>query len=157
MNIDLNNEEGKLKPIIFTESENKHFQDDSYVQALILKAISTGITDINELKKIAGASKAAEVYRSLNKLSIRKEYHDALIRNGIDLDFIVGKLKKVVEEAGSDNTKLAALQTFMKSLGLEKYEVTEEGGKGWEELLVDAREGKLGKPPEVDGTCSDSY
>ncbi len=133
----MNNE---LKPVTFVNSRFKYHSDDRYVQDLLLKAMTQGVTDIEELKKISGAKKAAEVYRSLNKLAIRREYHEALVRNKVDLDYLTSNLKSIVDNSGSDKLKLAALQTFLKSLGLEKYESQEEGGKGWEELLVEAKE-----------------
>ncbi len=127
-----------LKPIVLVQDKGSYYRRDDYVQNILLKALSQGITDPKELKKIAGLSKVADVYRSLDKLAIRKEYHEALARSGVSLDFVVDNLKKLVENSKSDVVKLAGLQTFLKSVGLDKYEKQEESGKGWEEAVLAA-------------------
>ena len=104
----------------------------------MLKALSEGITDPVELRKIAGLHSVTEVYRTLDKMQIRKEYHEALSRADISLDFIVGKLKGLCDgEEVSDKIKLGAVQTLLKSLGLEKYDKPEESGKNWEEIVLE--------------------
>ncbi|MFA6385950.1 MAG: hypothetical protein WCW29_04365 [Candidatus Paceibacterota bacterium] len=128
------------KPIIFVQGEKKFYAPGTHIQNIILKALSEGITDPNELKKIAGLRTAAEVYRSLDKLAIRKEYHEALARNGISLDYIVDGIKKIIEDGSSEKVKLGALQTLLESLGLKKYEQQEESAKGWETVVLKALE-----------------
>jgi len=44
---------------------------------LLLKALKV-TQDPTELKKMIGVKTVAEVYRTLDKLSLRKEYHKAL-------------------------------------------------------------------------------
>jgi hypothetical protein len=90
-----------------------------------------------------GVPRVADVYRTLDKLSIRKEYHDALARAGLDLDVIVGGIKSIAQTAEKDDTRLKAYQTLLKSLGLEKYETTEsQTGGTWEDELLKALEKK---------------
>jgi len=129
----------KLKPVIFIQGDVPFYRQNKYAQNLLIKALSNGVTDPEELRKIAKLNKVADVYRTLDKLAIRKEYHSALARAGIDLDYIVEGLKEVYTDAGSSREKLQALQTFLKSLGLDRYEKNETGGgKTWEELISDA-------------------
>lgn len=129
-----------LKPVIFLDGTVNHYRENQYAQNLLLKALSDGITDPKELRKIAGLNSVAEVYRTLDKIQIRKEYHDALFRAGLSLDFVVDKLKSLCSDETSDKVKLGAVQTLLKSLGLDKYEKQEEAGKNWEEIILELTE-----------------
>ena len=131
----------KLKPLTIISTPQKKFQSNVFQQNLLLKALNY-TTDIKELKKIAKFHTDAEVYRTLDKLSIRREYHEALGRNGLGLDTIVGGIRNLCLSADKDDTKLKAYQFLLKSLGLDKYETTDTPGKNWEELLlkIDERE-----------------
>ncbi len=78
----------------------------------------------------------AEVYRTLDKLAIRREYHEALLRHGVDLDSIVKGIKNVADKTNKDEIKLKAYQILLKSLGLDEYKESgiEEKG-GWENVI----------------------
>lgn len=130
----MNNEE-KKKPVVFIGGGNAFHERNTYVQNILLKALSQGITDPNELRKIAGLNRVADVYRSLDKLAIRKEYHEALVKNGIDFDFITRGLKDLAENS-TDKIKLGSFNVLLKSVGLDKYEKQEETGKSWEEEIL---------------------
>ena len=92
--------------------------------------------DPKELMKMAGLKTVAEVYRTLDKLSIRKEYHEALLRHNMDLDFIVSGIKGVALTSEEDTVKLNAYKTLLKSLGLEDYKENEaETKENWEDLI----------------------
>jgi hypothetical protein len=127
------------KPVVFvggnSQKKGSFYSQNAYAQNLLLKALSQGITDPEELRKAAGLKRVAEVYRTLDKIAIRKEYHDALARNEIDLDFITKGLKELAEDS-TDKIKLGSLNSLLKSLGLDKYEKQEETGKSWEEEII---------------------
>lgn len=125
----------QLKPIVFVRRNNKYYNKNLFQQNLLLKAL-TYTTDLKELKEIAKFHTEAEVLRTLDKLSIRKEYHNALIKNKLTLDYLVAEIKKICDSADNDKVKLNALQTILKSLGLEKYDTIETQGKNWEEILL---------------------
>lgn len=108
--------------------------------------MKNGEKDVNELRKIAGLSKVAEVHRTLDKMGIRAEYHEALAGANIDMNFIVKGLKDIAENGGNDKVKLSSLQTLMKSLGLDKYDTSDDSSKGWEELI---REKATQAPKEI--------
>ena len=131
----MNNEE--KKPVVFVSGENSFYRQNTYVQNILLKALSQGVTDPNELRKVAGLRRVADVYRSLDKLAIRKEYHEALVANGVDLNFITEGLKDLAEN-GTDKIRLGSFNTLLKSIGLDKYEKQEESGKSWEEEILKA-------------------
>lgn len=128
----------KLKPVIFQGGTKRFYSPNSYAQNILLKAMSKGITDPQELRKIAGLRTVAEVYRTLDKMAIRREYHEALSNNDVSLDYIVGKLKGLADFGDSEKVRLSAVQTLMKSLGLDKYEQSEDAGGNWEDALMKA-------------------
>lgn len=127
--------ENKLKPVVFAKgSYGNYYADDEWRQKLLLKAI-TVTDDPNLWRKMIGVKTMAELHRTLDKLSIRKEYHEALSRSGINFDFIVGGIKESCF-AEKEDTRLKAYQTLLKSLGMDKYEeTTADSGRNWEEIL----------------------
>ena len=132
------NMSGSKKPVVF-ESANlgkKHKQDD-LAQRLILKAISEGITDISDLKKIVGLRSATDVYRTMDKMALRKEYHQALGRAGIDFDYLVAGVKNICDNGSSDKVRLSAFQILLKSLGLDKYMDDGPSIKSWEDTIIE--------------------
>jgi len=129
--------ETKLKPVIFEKGRYNFHSQGLFQQNLLLKAMQV-TSDPEELRKMAGMKTVAEVYRTLDKLAIRKEYHEALVRNKVDLDYIVDGIKGICETASKDQVKLAGYKTLLKSLGLEEYkEEKTETGKNWESLIRD--------------------
>jgi len=126
----------KLKPVTFIKGEYNYSRQNDLQQKLLLKAMQV-TSDPNELKKMAGLKTVADVYRTLDKLAMRKEYHEALSRQGIDLDVIIGGIKEICNGVGvKAATKLKAYQVFLKSLGLDEYkESHDEAKQGWEDLV----------------------
>lgn len=127
-----------LKPVIFVQGDSQFYRPNYYAQQILMKALSDGITDPKELMRVAGLNRVVDVYRSLDKLAIRKEYHEALARNGITFDYIVKGIKGVADDARSDSVRLHGLQTLLRSIGLEKYEQQDDSGKTWEEIILKA-------------------
>lgn len=143
------------KPVIFVQGDFEKYRKNDYAQYLLLKALKDGITDPNELRKIIGASRIADVYRNLDKLAIRKEYHQALVDNGIDFNFITRGIKELAESGDTDKVKLASFQTLLKSIGLDKYEKQEEMSKGWEDELLEASKRNKERLQEVEDSKLD--
>lgn len=133
-----NSKEKKLKPVVFAKgSYSNYYADDDWRQKLLLKAITVS-DNPNVWKQMIGVKTMAEVQRTLDKLSLRKEYHQALTRSGISFDFIVEGLKNSCF-AMKEDVRLKAYQTLLKSLGMDKYEETDGGGgRNWEEILSEA-------------------
>lgn len=138
----------KLKPVVFVQGDKHFYRENKYAQNIILKALSEGVTDVNELRKITGMKTAADVYRTLDKLAIRKEYHKALGENGISLEYITNGIKDIADKGDKDSVRLKAFQMLLRSIGLERYENEEDSGKNWEETIISAFEkndGTLGE------------
>lgn len=115
------------------------FRPNLFQQNLLLKAM-TITTDPKKLRQMAGLKSVADVYRTLDKLAMRKEYHEALAINGVDFNFIVGGLKDIAVNSFKDGDRLKAYKTLLQSLGMDKYEEQADSGKNWEELLIEAAE-----------------
>lgn len=105
-------------------------------QVVLLKAMQIS-NDPKKWRDMMGVKSVADVYRTLDKLSIRTEYHDALSRAGFSLDKVVQGIQEIAESSEKDDTRLKAYQTILKSIGLDKYEASEAPSGGtWEEELL---------------------
>lgn len=129
-------EEEKLKPVIFIKGNfNSYNSADLFKQNLILKAF-TITSDPKKIKELIGVRTIAEVYRTLDKMAIRKEYHEALARKGIDLDTIISGIKNEADNAEESVVRLNAWKTLLKSLGLDEYkENSEDSNRNWEDVM----------------------
>lgn len=134
----------RLKPVVFVEWEYWRHSQWNFKQMLLLKALKV-TQDPTELKKMIGVKTVAEVYRTLDKLSLRKEYHKALAEKWMTFDKIVWWIKDIAEwKCVKDDVKLKAYLAILKSLWMDKYEETTSGGGSWEDLLLE----KADKEPE---------
>lgn len=132
----------KLKPIIYTSNTYAIGSAQHSQQVILLKALQV-TTDPKKLRQMMGVRTVAEVYRTLDKLAMRKEYHAALERSGISFDYITNGLKNIADTGFKDSDKLNALKVLLKSLGMEKYEASDQGSSGtWEEELLKTLEQK---------------
>lgn len=133
-------EEKKLKPVTFVKGQYNFFGRDLFKQNLLLKAL-TETTNINELKNLIGVQKRVDVYRTLDKLALRKEYHQALFENGIDFKTIVNGIRTIAESGEKDSDRLAAWKVFLRSVGLDEYkEESAESKKNWEDIIREISE-----------------
>lgn len=148
----------KLKPVVFVQStfnvskDTKH-ANNKFQQTILLKAL-TVTQDPKELKKMIGVKTVAEVYRTLDKLALRKEYHKALADHGLDFDFIVKGMKELALNSYKDADKLNAFKALLKSLGMDKYDETTSGGGSWEDTLLAAIEKGGEKPKQISASSS---
>lgn len=130
----------KLKPVIYSTSYYRKGANNTAQQIFLLKALKV-TSDPNKLRQMIGVKSVAEVYRTLDKLAMRKEYHEALARSGVSFDFIVGGLKGIADNGEKDGDRVKAYQILLKSLGLDKYDVQDGGtGGSWEEALLKGAE-----------------
>ena len=134
----------KLKPVVFIKGRYGYNAQNTTQQIMLLRALRI-TQDPQKLKELIGVRTAAEVFRMLDKISIRKEYHAALVRLGVSFDYIVKNLKKEIDEGEKSADRIKAISIFLKSVGLDKYEETVGGGGGWEEALLKLSDGKKEK------------
>lgn len=127
--------EKKLKPVVFIKGRYNYHGNNELQQNILLKALQI-TTNPMELKKIIGVSTVAQVYRTLDKLSIRKDYHAALEKAGIGLETIIEGIKREGYESENSGVRLKAWTTLLKSVGLDEYkEKDAESSKTWEDTL----------------------
>lgn len=124
-----------LKPVIFVQGNYAFNGQNTTQQILLLKAMQI-TKDPNKLRELIGVKTVADVYRTLDKIAMRKEYHSALAKAGITFDYVVKGIKGVVDNAEKDSDRLNGLNMILKSIGLDKYEETAIGGGGWEDALL---------------------
>ena len=126
----------KLKPVVYVKGRYNYHRQNLFQQNLLLRALQVTVDPI-KLRDLAGFRTVTEVYRTLDKMSLRKEYHEALAMHGMDLDTIVGGIKEICFNAPSSSTRLAGYQILLRSLGLDEYRESLVAEKaGWEESLL---------------------
>lgn len=125
----------KLKPITIVNARYPRYGQNTTQQLFLLKALKI-TQNPDELRKMIGVKKVADVFRTLDKLSLRKEFHKALVKSGIDFEYIVGGLKTEAETAIKSADRIKVYQTLLKSLGMDSYDDASEGGGKWEEDLI---------------------
>jgi len=127
--------EKKLKSVVFVQGRYAFNHQNTTQQIMLLKALQI-TQDPKKLRDLIGVKTVADVYRTLDKIAMRKEYHGALAKSGITFDYVVENVKKVIDRAAKDSDKLAGLNMILKSIGLDRYEETAIGIGGWEEALL---------------------
>ena len=126
----------KLKPIIYTSSYFKSGYNNTTQQMFLLKALKI-TQDPKKLKELIGVRTVAEVYQTLDKLAMRKEYHKALAKHGVSFDFIVEGIKGIATTGYKDSDRLKAYQALLKSVGMDDYKESGIAATGtWEEVLL---------------------
>ena len=131
----------KLKPVVFIKGQYAYNARDDVKQLMLLKAMRI-TQDPKKLKEMIGVRTVAEVYRTLDKMSMRKEYHTALARYGVTFDYIVSNIKNEIDTAEKSSERLTALNMLLKSVGLDKYEDSENKTESWEDILLKMKEEK---------------
>jgi len=125
----------RLKPVTFENAPGTKHHQNTTQQILLLNAMKT-TQDPSKLKQMAGLKSVAEVYRTLDKMALRKEYHRALSRHGIDFSFIVEGIKAECLGAEKSSDRLNGYKILLKSLGMETYdENATSGGGSWEDAI----------------------
>ena len=143
-----------LKPVVFISGKYNHNRQNTTQQVLLLKALRITQNPL-ELKKMIHVRTVAEVFRTLDKMALRKEYHEALGRNGLNFDAILGVLKSEMEGGEKSGDRIKAAQIILKSLGMDKYEDSSVGGGSWEDRIMEAQEKEMGALPA--GEIHDVY
>jgi hypothetical protein len=92
--------------------------------------------DPNKLRQMIGVRTVADVFRTLDKLVLRKEYHKALVKSGVDFGFIIEGIKQECLTGSKSSDRLKGYQILLKSMGMDTYDDNKtEGSGGWEDAL----------------------
>lgn len=133
------------KPIVFVTGVYGNAQKSVSQQLMFLRAMNAA-EDPKKFKQVIRARAAVDVFRTIDKIALRKEWHSALERNGIDFDLVLRTLKQemLTGEKGSD--RIQAAKTIIKSMGLDKYEDSSISGGSWEDEILKASEATANLP-----------
>lgn len=146
----------KLKPITIINAHYSRYRQNTTQQILLLRALKI-TRDPEKLRQIIGVKKVADVFRTLDKIAMRKEFHQALIKCGIDFEYIITGLKGEAETAEESADRIRVYQILLKSLGMDKYDDVADGGSSLEDVMVKNIEEKKvgllteGLPVNTDG------
>jgi hypothetical protein len=124
----------KLKPVVFVQGRYAYNRQNTVQQMMLLKALRI-TQDPKKLRELMGVKTVAEVHRTLDKIAMRKDYHEALAENGITFDYIVSSIKDEIDGAEKSSDRLAGLKMLLQSVGMDKYAETAIGGGGWEDII----------------------
>lgn len=125
----------KLKPVTLVSTKYNKLTPGMRQQAALLNTLKV-TQDPNKLKQIIGVEKAAHVFRTLNKIVMRKEYHDALLDSDVNFNFIVKGIKRECLKGEKSADRLKGYQILLRSLGMDSYDDSRgEGGGNWEDAL----------------------
>jgi hypothetical protein len=135
-----------IKPVTFVSTSYRpHSQGNSAEPTFFQRALKI-TQDPEQIKQMIGVKAVADVFNTLDnldKMSIRKEYNQALSDCGIDFKFIVKGIKKECKHADKSVDKLKAYQMLLKSMGMDSYDDKKvDGGGGWEDALQKLVKGK---------------
>lgn len=126
-----------VKPVTFVVGNYNYYGHDNLKELMLLKAMRV-TSDPKMLLKMTGMRKFADLSRTWDKISNRKEYNSALRRLGMDFDWIAKGLKVEAEGADKSADRIKALQIILKSLGMDKYEDVPTDTGSWEDMLLKA-------------------
>lgn len=129
------------EPIILYDDDTSRgapIKTSTKKQDRLLQGIVIHPDNLRAAARFAGIHTMADAYRTLDRLSLRKDYQMGLASHGVNLDFIISELKSLALAADLDSTRVKVLQIFLKSLGLDSYGKEEEGVQGWEKTLTSA-------------------
>lgn len=124
-----------LKPVVFVQGKYAYTAQNTAQQLLLLEALKV-TQDPKKLRAMIGVKTVADVYRTLDKIMMRKEYHSALVKLGMDFEYIAKGIKKEIDGATKSSDRLSGLNMLLKSIGLDKYEETAAGGGNWQDALL---------------------
>lgn len=126
-------------PIVFVSGNYAQTKTNLSQQLMLMRALKVA-EDPKKFKQVIRARAAVDIFRTLDKISIRKEWHSALARNGIDFDAVLGVLKKEMYEGDKSSDRIAAAKIIIKSMGLDKYEDSSISGGSWEDEIMKTAE-----------------
>lgn len=128
------------KAIVFVSGSYGQTQKNVSQQLMFLRALNVA-EDPKKFKQIIRARAAVDVFRTLDKIALRKEYHNALDRLGLNFDLVLSTLKnEMLDKKAKGSDRIRAAQIILKSLGLDKYEDTSISGGSWEDEIIRAAE-----------------
>ena len=137
-----------LKPVTFISGKYNYGRNskDTLKEMLMLKAMKV-TSDPKVIMQMTGMKKMADLSRTWDKISNRKEYNAALQDLGMDFHWLAKGFKVEAETAEKAGDRIRALQIILKSVGLETYEDVPLDSGSWEDMILRASEKTLDNLP----------
>lgn len=130
-----------VKPVTFVVGNYNYHSHDNFKEMMLLKAMRV-TSDPKALLQLTGMKKVADLSRTFDKISNRREYNSALRRLGMDFDWVAKGLKNEADTAEKSADRIKALQIILKSLGMDQFEDIPSDTGSWEDMLLRAAENK---------------
>lgn len=137
-----------LKPVVFVQGEYAYSSQNTAQQLMLLKAMKV-TQDPKKLREMIGVKAVADVFRTLDKVVMRKEYHSALTKLGMNFEYIAQGIKNEIDNAEKSSDRLTGIGMLLKSIGMEKYEESSIAGGGWEDILLSLKKDPDDKEIEI--------
>lgn len=132
-----NKQTRKPKPVTFIAGKYGYYKHDTMKELMLLKAMRI-TNDPKKLRDMIGAKTIADVSRTFDKLSMRKEWYASLRDLNMDFKWLATGLKQEADSAEKSADRIKAMQIILKSLGMDAYEDTVVDTGTWEDLLLKA-------------------
>lgn len=126
----------RLLPVVFrNQDKGRPKNSPDHAKCLFLLKALRVTQDPKRLAHMMGVKRVAEVYRTLDKLAIRREYHDAWVKLGINFPYILSNFKDIIDH-GKGADRVNSLKALLKSVGMDEYKESEsDNSGGWEDIL----------------------
>jgi hypothetical protein len=144
----------KLKPVTLVSTKYTKRNKRPNHQSILLNTLTIS-KDPEKMQQIMNVQKVAGAIKTLDKIVLRKQYHEALHQDEVDFKFIVKGIKKECEQGDKSSDRLKGYQILLRSLGMDSYDDSkDESTANWEDALQKViKEKKLQKaisaPEEV--------
>lgn len=125
------------KTTVFISGAYEHTKENVSQNLMLLKAMGVA-KDPKKFQQIIRARAAVAVFQTMDKIALRREWHNALEKAGLGFDTIVEVLKNEMIHGKRGNDRINAAKIVLKSLGLEKYEDASIQGGSWEDEILRA-------------------
>ncbi len=120
------------------KGKNKSVARESNARQILLMQAMKVTQDPEKLRQMIGVKRVADVYKTLDKMAMRREYHKALENAGVSFDFLVAGLAAEATNGEKSRDRIQALSILLKSVGMDKYDAEEGSSSGgtWEQELI---------------------
>lgn len=123
---------------VFMQNSNTPARARSRTAAaeLVMKGLSEGITDPEELKRLSGIKRSADLMVTMDRLSLRREFHEAMYRAGLTPDKLMTTLSDHVDSTDA-KVSIKAVEVTLKMLSMFRPESSSGDVKSWEEIVLE--------------------
>jgi hypothetical protein len=124
-----------LKTVTLVSTKYTKRNKNNNNQSILLNTLTIS-KDPEQMQQIMNVQKVAGAIKTLDKIVLRKQFHEALHEDEVDFKFIVKGIKKECERGDKSSDRLKGYQILLRSLGMDSYDDTkDENAANWEDAL----------------------